>query len=145
MPTLRVSPSLAAVILLALSSSSLARGADPQGSTKNDPPAPIHLTAEQDHQRTMDLLHLTALRRGVDGDPKSPHAANYEESKANPYSKLPDPLTRRNGKTVRIAQAGWCQRRPEIVEDCNRAVYGRVPGEPPKGSVQVPATSNEMD
>ncbi len=145
MPTLRVSPSLAAVILLALSSSSLARGADPQGSTKNDPPAPIHLTAEQDHQRTMDLLHLTALRRGVDGDPKSPHAANYEESKANPYSKLPDPLTRRNGKTVRIAKAWWEQRRPEIVEDFNREVYGRAPEDTPKVSWQVTATTKEMN
>ena len=34
-------------------------------------PPPVHLTSEQDHQRTMDLLHISSLRRGVDGsDPK---------------------------------------------------------------------------
>jgi hypothetical protein len=32
-----------------------------------------------------------SLRRGADGDPKSPKAANYDEPKANRYAKLPDP------------------------------------------------------
>ena len=41
----------------------------------------------------------------MEGDPKSLHAANYEESEANPYSKLPDPLSIRNEKTVRTAEA----------------------------------------
>jgi hypothetical protein len=40
----------------------------------NVPPPPAQLTAEQDHQRILDLLHITSLRRGPDGDPKSPHA-----------------------------------------------------------------------
>jgi hypothetical protein len=52
---------------------------------------PSHLTAEQDHQRLMDLLRITSLRRGADGDPKSPNAANYDESKAKPYPSLPTP------------------------------------------------------
>jgi hypothetical protein len=31
-------------------------------------PAPAdELTAEQDHQRLMDLLHITSLRKGADG------------------------------------------------------------------------------
>ncbi len=50
--------------------------------TANTLPPPAHLTAEQDHQRTLDLLHITALRRGPDGDPKSPNAANFDESKS---------------------------------------------------------------
>jgi hypothetical protein len=53
---------------------------------------PIHLTAEQDRQRMLDLLHITSLRLRADADPKLPSAANYDESKAGPYSKLPDPL-----------------------------------------------------
>jgi len=41
-------------------------------------PPPTHLTSEQDHQRLMDLLHISSLRRGADGDPKSRYAANYD-------------------------------------------------------------------
>src|SRR5712691_9743608 len=47
-------------------------------------PPPVHLAAEQDHQRLMDLLHITSLRRGPDGDPNSPNSANYDESKVAP-------------------------------------------------------------
>ncbi len=42
---------------------------------------PVHLTSEQDHQRLMELLHITELRRGPDGDPKSPNAANVDETR----------------------------------------------------------------
>ena len=31
--------------------------------------SPVTLTSEQDHERTMQLLHITELRRGPDGDP----------------------------------------------------------------------------
>src|SRR5271170_7839027 len=61
---------------------------------------PVQLTAEQDHQRMMDELHIASIRRGADGDPRSPYAANYDESKANPYPTLPDPLVLNNGKKV---------------------------------------------
>src|SRR5271168_86710 len=69
--------------LLALSLPRAKSGADPATFQGTDgPAAPVHLTAEQDHQHIMDLLHITSLRRGADGDPKSPNAANYDESKA---------------------------------------------------------------
>ena len=55
----------------------------------------------------MDLLHITSLRRGADGDPKSPNAANYDESKAGPFTKLPDPLILKNGKPVKSAKDWW--------------------------------------
>ena len=50
----------------------------------------------------MDLLHITSLRRGADGsnNTQAPNYANYDESKANPYPKLPDPLVMNNGKKV---------------------------------------------
>ncbi|HEY1262755.1 MAG TPA: acetylxylan esterase [Terriglobales bacterium] len=107
-----------------------------------DPP-PVHLTAEQDHQRMMDLLHIASLRRGADGDPKSPHAANYDESKANPYPKLPDPLRLKDGKEVTTARQWWKQRRPEIVEDFDLEIYGRVPEHAPKVKWEVLETSRE--
>src|ERR1035441_4650146 len=48
---------------------------------------------QEDHQRLMDLLHMTPIRRGRDGNNKeSPYYANYDEAKANPFPKLPDPL-----------------------------------------------------
>jgi len=113
--------------------------AAPPGAASSYPP-PVHLTAEQDHQRLMDILRITSLRRGADGDPKSPYAANYDESKANPYPTLPDPLLLRNGKKVKTAKTWWKQRRPEILEDFAREVYGRVPANTLKVHWEVIAT-----
>jgi hypothetical protein len=63
----------------------------------NVPPPPAQLTAEQDHQRILDLLHITSLRRGPDGDPKSPNAANFDETKVATRINLPDPLLLKSG------------------------------------------------
>jgi len=100
---------------------------------QSQPPIlPVRLTAEQDHQRTRDLLQIASLRRGADGDPKSPYAANYDESKAALQSKLPDALVLNNGESVKTAEAWWKQRRPEIVEHFDQQIYGRAPTETPK-------------
>src|SRR5271169_1038969 len=106
---------------------------------------PVHLTAEQDHQRTMDLLHIDSLRRGADGDRNSPNAANYDEKKPKPTPKLPDPLTLNNGKRVTTAKVWWGTRRPEIVEDFDREVYGRAPKVTPKVTWEVTSTLREMN
>jgi hypothetical protein len=105
-------------------------------------PPLVHLTAEQDHQRTMDLLHITSLRRGPDGDPKSPNAANFDESKVTPYS-LPNPLVLSNGKKVKTAKVWLKQRRPEIVEAFDHEIYGRSLGNSPKVNWQVTSTAKE--
>jgi hypothetical protein len=105
---------------------------------------PMHLTSEQDQQRLMDLLHIAALRRGPDGDPKSPNAANFDESKVTPYS-LPDPLVLKNGKKVDGAKVWWKLRRPEIVEDFDREIYGRVPKNTPKVNWELTSTTKEMN
>lgn len=102
-----------------------------QPDTSKYPPV-IQLTAQQDHQRMMDLLKINSLRRGADGDPSSPYAANMDESKATPYPSLPDPLLLKNGKRVTSAKAWWTYRRPEIMEDFDREVYGRVPANTPE-------------
>jgi hypothetical protein len=104
--------------------------------------APAVLTKDQDHQRTMDLLHITALRRGRDGDNNSQFHANYDEAKANPFPNLPDPLTLKNGKKVTTAADWWNKRRPEIVEDFDREIYGRVPKVVPKVTWSVKDTTN---
>jgi len=101
------------------------------------------LTAEQDHQRLMNLLHITSLRRGADGDPKSPNAANYDESKANPHLNLPDPLRLKNGKKVTTRDMWWSERRPEIVEDFDREIYGRVPKNIPPVTWRIVSSARE--
>jgi hypothetical protein len=99
---------------------------------------------EADHQRLMDLLHMTTIRRGRDGNNKeSPYYANYDEAKANPFPKLPDPLVLKNGKPVKKAADWWKLRRPEIVEEFDREIYGRAPKLVPKVKWEVTKTTNE--
>ncbi len=94
----------------------------------------------------MDLLHIDELRHGADGRNKdAPNAANYDESKANPYPDLPDPLVMKNGRKVKTAKAWWNQRRPEIVEDFDREIYGRMPKVTPKVVWEVAKTTREMN
>src|SRR5579863_10772553 len=107
-----------------------------------DGTTPVKMTKAEDHQRTMDLLHITQLRRGKAGrDKTDPNFANYDESKANPYPNLPAPLTLKNGKKVTTAADWWNKRRPEIVEDFDREVYGRVPRNVPKVTWSVKDSS----
>ena len=109
-------------------------------------PPPVVMTSQQDHQRVMDLLHITSLRPGADGrDTQAPNAANYDESKANPYPSLPEPLILRNGKRVTKAKIWWRQRRSEIIEDFDREIYGRVPKVTPKVKWEVTSTTRDMN
>src|SRR5438445_8522483 len=125
----------------------LARGADPvNAQPPSTLPPPVEMTAQQDHQRIMDLLHITSLRQGADGrNPQAPNAANYDESKANPYPNLPDPLVLKNGQKVTTARMWWRRRRPEIVEDFDREIYGRVPKNTPRVKWEVTSTKREMN
>ncbi|MBV8905627.1 MAG: acetylxylan esterase [Acidobacteriia bacterium] len=89
----------------------------------------------------MDQLHIASLRPGVNA--RFVGSANYDEAKANPYPDLPDPLTMKNGTKVTSATMWWDQRRPEIVEDFDREVYGRVPAHVPSVKWEVTNTANE--
>ena len=95
-------------------------------------PASMSWTAVQDHQNMMDQLGIKALRPGPNGNETAPNHANYDESTANPFPNLPDVLTLKNGRKVTTADMWWNQRRPEIVEDFDREVLGRVPRNVPK-------------
>jgi len=89
-------------------------------------------TAADDHRNMLEQLGIKALRPGPNGNENAPNHANYDESLANPYPDLPDVLRLKNGKRVKNAKVWWKQRRPEIVEDFEREVVGRVPKSVPK-------------
>jgi hypothetical protein len=109
-------------------------------------PPVVHLTAEQDHQRMMDLLGIKELRPGRDGYRKDlPNSANYDEAKANPYPVLPDPLVLNDGKRVTTAKMWWDVRRPQIVEMFDREIYGRVLARTPTVRWEVTATKRGED
>lgn len=112
-------------------------------TTGSNAPAPVNWTSSQDHQNMMDQLGIKTLRPGAEGMNRSaPNYQNTDESKANPYPNLPDPLTMKNGAKVTTPEMWWNQRRPEIVEDFDREVYGRVPANVPAVSWQLVSTAH---
>jgi hypothetical protein len=135
--------------LAALAAGSVAAAG--QAAQKPAPPAPtpaevaIQAATEKDHQRVMDALGIKALRPGADGDPHSPRAANYDESKANSAAALPDPLTMNDGRKVTTAGEWWKLRRPQIVELFDREIYGRTPVQLPKVTWEVLSTTRETN
>src|ERR1051325_5088894 len=98
-------------------------------------------TAAQDDQNMMEQLGIKALRPGPSGNESAPNHANYDEATANPFPNLPDVLRLKNGKKVTTPAMWWNQRRPEIVEDFDREVLGRVPKNVPKVKWEVTKTA----
>jgi hypothetical protein len=92
----------------------------------------------------MDQLGIKALRPGPSGNESAPNHANYDETTANPFPNLPPVLTLKNGKKVTTADMWWKERRPEIVEDFDREVLGRVPSNVPKVAWTVANTVSTM-
>jgi hypothetical protein len=128
------------------SSQQPAEPAAPKAAPQDRPqPTPQQLAIQQaskaDHQQMMEQLHIASLRPGVNA--RVLGSTNYDEAKANPYPNLPDPLTLKNGKKVTSARMWWDQRRPEIVEDFDREVYGRVPALVPKVKWELIGAANE--
>jgi hypothetical protein len=107
-------------------------------------PASAQSAAEQDRAEMMRQLGITALVPGPSGDESAPNHANIDEARANPYPVLPDPLTLRNGRKVADAKTWFDKRRPEILEDYAREVYGRVPANLPPVQWKVVATDHEL-
>ena len=88
----------------------------------------INIKINEDYQSMLKLLGIKSIRKGAEGfNTKAPNAANYDESKANPYPNLPNPLILKNGEKVTSAAIWRKKRRVEIVEDFDREVYGRMP------------------
>ncbi len=128
---------LAAALFATLATSAPAQDAKPAD------PAPLQLTAQQDHKLMMEALGIKSLRPGADGMRRdTPNAANYDESKVQAFT-LPDPLVCKDGTKVTTAEQWWARRRPEIVEDFDREVYGRVPKDVPRVTWEVTGTTEE--
>ncbi|HEU5080370.1 MAG TPA: acetylxylan esterase [Opitutaceae bacterium] len=144
--------SLAAPILFTLSfwNSGFAADAAARTTTTQTRKAPWDLSPEErakieketnaDHADMMRQLGITRLRPGVSGNPGSPNPANYDPAKANPYPNFPDALTSRDGHKITTAEQWWKNRRPEIVEDFEREVYGRIPANVPAVTWRVAET-----
>jgi hypothetical protein len=105
----------------------------------------IYKVTQQDYKNMLLQLSIISTRPGPSGNPLATNAANIDESKASPYTTLPDPLMLKNGKKVEDAKTWWNKRRPEIVEDFDREVYGRVPKNMPKVSWEIVKDTMEMN
>ena len=92
----------------------------------------------------MQQLGIKKLRPGPSGNESAPNHANYDESLANPCPQLPDVLTTKAGKPVTTADMWWKQRRPEIAEDIEKELYGRLPKNIPKVTWIVKAVDREI-
>ena len=132
---------LAVSLLCATGTAGAQFGAEPQ---KQLPPPAVNWTADQDHKNMMEQLGIKALRPGPSGNESDPNHANYDPEKANPYPNLPEVLTLKNGQKVTTPEMWWKQRRPEIVEDMDREVYGRVPKDVPKVTWTAKVTDREF-
>ncbi|MBN1926417.1 MAG: hypothetical protein JW798_11330 [Prolixibacteraceae bacterium] len=87
----------------------------------------INQLNRQDHQLMMQKLGIKEpLRPGPSGNPNDANAANSDESKANTYTTLPDPLVFNNGTPVTTPE-DWDKRKEEIRELFDREMYGRLP------------------
>jgi spore coat protein CotH len=107
-------------------------------------PEPVTLTTQEDHRQMLGQLGITKLRPGPSGNESEPNHANYDESLANPYPELPPLLTCADGHTVVTSDDWWQRRRPEIVEDFEREVYGRIPENVPAVTWEVIETRESM-
>jgi lysophospholipase L1-like esterase len=138
--------------LCVLTASGLGAQAPPARAPEKAPANPFQMSPEErarlarlndeDHADMMRQLGITTLRPGYDGWARAgePNAANYDPAKANPYPDWPEVLTSKDGSKVTTAPTWWQKRRPEIVEDFEREVYGRVPVDVPKVTWTVEET-----
>ncbi|HET7219325.1 MAG TPA: hypothetical protein VFJ02_14810 [Vicinamibacterales bacterium] len=105
------------------------------------PPSPVQLANTAERLRIMKELKISAIPPGA----VSASPATYDEAEANPYPDLPDPLTLKNGRKVTSAAMWRNQRRPEILEDFQREIYGRTPKNVPKATWKIVNTLNETE
>ena len=101
---------------------------------------PKNWTAAEDHRKMMEQLGIKALRPGPSGNEQAPNHANYDETQGESVSesaRRPDAEERPESDDARNSGR---ERRPEIVEDFEREVLGRVPQDVPKVTWTVTAT-----
>jgi Dipeptidyl aminopeptidases/acylaminoacyl-peptidases len=96
----------------------------------------------EDHADMLAKLGITKLRpgRNASTEPGTPNPANYDQSRANPFPDYPELLVEKDGTRITTAEQWWRKRRPEIVEDFEPEVVGRVPAEVPAVRWEVTET-----
>jgi hypothetical protein len=93
-----------------------------------------------DHQNMMNQLGVKALRPGPDPNDQS----TFSEATANPYKDTMPNVLRMNDGTMVTRASQWPKRRAEIAEDFEREVYGRIPNDVPKVTLEVTASWQEQ-
>src|SRR5215212_5827288 len=91
-----------ALFPLALVVAQLAHGADPAPPHDSSTlPPPVEMTAQEDHQRIMELLGVAAVRPGGNGgDAEAAKAGDYEGAKAGGEPDLRGRGGGENGRKV---------------------------------------------
>lgn len=93
----------------------------------------------------MDLLHIQSIRPAYSANANGANPANFDEAKAGPASKPPDPLVLNNGKPVTAANIWWTKRRPQIEDAFSEEVLGKVPKDVPPVHWLVESVTQEMN
>src|ERR1700735_762497 len=128
---------LSIVLLVSCASLSLPVGVAAQAPTPAAPPsasdrAAITAASRAERDRELKLLGITEMQPGATAyDIGKPGNANYDESKANPFPKLPDVLIMNDGTRVTTAEQ-WKKHRAEIKAMFDENVYGKYPAHIPK-------------
>ncbi len=91
-----------------------------------------------DYEQMKAQIGVKETRPRRDGQATDPALRpNYDEFKANPFPFYPDPFTTFDGRRVKNARMWYKVRRPELREEFEREVYGRIPAEVPAVAWQV--------
>jgi hypothetical protein len=131
------------ILILALNLSVNLFAQENKSGSGNYPPL-VSYSTEQDRKNMMEQLGIKALRPGPSGDESAPNHANYDEALANPCPVLPEILVTKSGKKVTSAEMWWNERRPEIVNDVERELYGSLPSKIPAVKWKVEITDYEF-
>ncbi len=100
--------------------------------------AALNAASAVERDRELKLLGITEMQKPATAyDIGKPGNANYDESKANPFPKLPALLVMDDGTQVKTA-AEWMRRRKEIAALFAEDVYGKYPA-------HIPAVTWKVD
>lgn len=132
------------LLLVAAACIAFATTAQLPGIDSSKYPRPVTFTAQQDHDNMMQQLGIKKLRPGPSGNESAPNHANYDETVANPCPQLPDVLTTKSGRKVISPEMWWNQRRPELVKDIEKELYGSIPENVPNITWSVKITDREF-
>jgi pimeloyl-ACP methyl ester carboxylesterase len=103
----------------------------------------ILAASTKEEMREMRVLGITALQIPKNAvHPGRADFANYDEAKANPYPKIPDLMTMKDGTKVKT-RAQWNKRRAEIKAMFAEYVYGKYPTDIPKVTWKVESITRQ--